>query len=84
MKQITEEQIKEAAEDNALHCAVVRSSSKGDLSFGEWNRKNFKAGARWMQEQQKTAFLDFIQSTELSQKDKDLVKGVFYGWLSNS
>lgn len=29
----------------------------------------------------KHPFIDFIQSTELSQADKDLIKGVFYGWL---
>ncbi|WP_133575208.1 hypothetical protein [Pedobacter metabolipauper] len=30
----------------------------------------------------KTSFPDFIAGTGLSQKDQDLVKGVYFDWLS--
>ena len=30
------------------------------------------------------SFRDFINRTELSEKDKNLVKGVYYGWLKEN
>lgn len=42
----------------------------------------FKKGAKWFKEQSETSYINFIQQTELSQKDKDLVKGVFFDWLT--
>lgn len=70
MKQITEEQI--------------RSVAKARWGTIE-NQVAFEDGIKWMQEQMQpeVPFTVFVQGLELSQKDKDLVKGVYYGWLTS-
>lgn len=51
-------------------------------TYTDANRSLFVKHAKWMQEQDKAKFINHINSVELSQKDKDLVKGVYYEFLS--
>jgi len=44
--------------------------------------QGFLSCAQWMQEREKSTFLGHVNSLGLSQKDKDLIKGVYYEFLS--
>lgn len=73
---LTYKQISDAAVDRS-EFTHGKTPTEGRVHF----RVGFIDGVDWAQTETKTKFLSFIQSTELSQKDKDLIKGVFYGWL---
>lgn len=73
MKELTEEQIKAGAD---IFYAKDHPVTPAESS-------NFEEGVKWHIEMTtpKVSFLDHVSSVELPEKDKNLIKGLYYGWL---
>lgn len=71
---ITDEQILKASQEIAGNIVSLSSLERQIFQQLAYN------GAKWMQEQTRTDFLAFVHSTSLDQKEKDLIRGVFYDW----
>lgn len=74
---MVDKQIQEQAEKYAQFYGIINNPvNQSNL------KQAFIAGAQWMQEREKQAFLDHVNKINLTQRDKDLIKGVYYEFLS--
>ena len=72
---ITDDQINEASEQYDPPNIEAKGFEEVEQAFSD--------GCKWRQEQAATDFLTFIQSTGLDQKEKDMIRGVFYDWQTS-